>query len=40
MKNLFRDKARDNLTVSLNAIGVQAAISGRGRSEEKIENSW
>ena len=40
MKNLFRDKARDNLTVSLNVIGVQAAISGRGRSEEKIENSW
>jgi len=40
MKDLFRDKTRDNLARNLNTLGVRAELAERGRSEEKVENSW
>jgi len=40
MRDLLRDKTRDKLTQSLNALGVTAILADRGRVEEKIENSW
>ena len=40
MKERFRDKTRDELTASLNALGVQAEMSRREVVQEKAENSW
>jgi hypothetical protein len=40
MKELFRDKARDDLARNLNSLGVAAVLSERDRPEEKVENSW
>ena len=40
MKELLRDKSRDELAYALNSLGVKAEMGERGRTEEKIENSW
>lgn len=40
MKEVFRDKSRDELARNLNSLGVRADLAERGRPEEKIENSW
>lgn len=40
MKEIFRDKSRDELARSLNSLGIRADLAERGRTEEKIENSW
>jgi hypothetical protein len=40
MKEIFRDKTRDNLAQNLNSLGIRADLAERGRTEEKIENSW
>jgi hypothetical protein len=40
MKEIFRDKSRDELARDLNALGIRADLAERGRAEEKIENSW
>jgi hypothetical protein len=40
MKEIFRDKSRDELARNLNSLGVRADLAERGRTEEKIENSW
>lgn len=40
MREKLRDKTRDQLTVALNALGVQAVMAERGRPEEAIHNSW
>ena len=40
MKDLFRDKTRDNLARNLNSLGIRAELAERGRPEEKVENSW
>ena len=40
MKELLRDKSRDDLAYALNSLGVKAEMVERGRAEEKIENSW
>ena len=40
MKEIFRDKSRDELARNLNSLGVRADLAERGRAEEKIENSW
>ncbi len=40
MKEIFRDKTRDNLAQNLNSLGIRADLAKRGRMEEKIENSW
>ena len=40
MKEVFRDKSRDELARTLNSLGVRADLAERGRPEEKVENSW
>jgi hypothetical protein len=40
MKEMLRDKTRDNLAQNLNSLGIRADLAERGRAEEKIENSW
>jgi hypothetical protein len=40
MKEILRDKSRDELAQNLNRLGVRADLAERGRSEEKIENAW
>ena len=40
MKDLLRDKSRDELAYALNSIGVEAQMVERGRAEEKVEDSW
>jgi hypothetical protein len=40
MKEIFRDKSRDELAQNLNSLGIKAVLGERGRVEEKIENSW
>ncbi|MFP3879339.1 MAG: hypothetical protein ACLFVA_00055 [Dehalococcoidia bacterium] len=40
MKNIFRDKTRDDLARNLNSLGIRAKLAGRGRVEEKVENLW
>lgn len=40
MKEVFRDKSRDELARDLNSLGVRAELAERGRVEEKIENAW
>jgi len=40
MREQIRDKSRDDLAYVLNSIGLKAEMSDRGRSEEKIDNSW
>ena len=40
MKEIFRDKSRDNLAENLNSLGIRAVLAERGRAEEKVENSW
>jgi hypothetical protein len=40
MKEIFRDKTRDNLAQNLSSLGIRADLAERGRVEEKIENSW
>ena len=40
MKEKLRDKTRDKLVHSLNALGVGAAMAERGRQEESIRKSW
>jgi hypothetical protein len=40
MKEIFRDKSRDELARNLSSLGVRADLAERGRAEEKIENSW
>jgi len=39
MKEIFRDKSRDELARDLNSLGVKADLAARGRPEEKVENS-
>ncbi len=40
MKDIFRDKTRDNLARDLNSLSIRAELAERGQVEEKIENSW
>jgi hypothetical protein len=40
MREIFRDKSRDELAGNLNSLGIRADLAQRGRAEEKIENSW
>jgi hypothetical protein len=40
MKELLRDKTRDELAWELNNIGVNSEMAERGGIEEKEENSW
>jgi len=40
MKEILRDKSRDELARTLNSLGIRAALAERGRPEEKVENSW
>ena len=40
MKEVFRDKSRDELARALNSLGVRADLAERRRPEEKIEDSW
>ena len=40
MKEIFRDKSRDELARNLSSLGVRADLAERGRAEEKVENSW
>ncbi len=40
MKEALRDKTRDELTSSLNTLGIRADMSERGRVEEKMQDSW
>ena len=40
MIEMFRDKTRDKLTQNLKSLGIAAGMAERGRSEEKVENSW
>jgi hypothetical protein len=40
MREVFRDKSRDELARDLNSLGIRADLAERGRAEEKIENSW
>jgi hypothetical protein len=40
MKDMLRDKTRDNLAQNLNSLGIRADLAERDRAEEKIENSW
>ena len=40
MKELLRDKSRDELARTLNCLGIRADLAERGRPEEKVENSW
>ena len=36
----FRDKTRDNLTKTLNSLGVRAEMAERGRAEEDVRKRW
>jgi hypothetical protein len=38
MREMFRDKSRDDMAESLNSSGVEAEMAGRGRSEEGIRS--
>jgi hypothetical protein len=38
MREKLRDKTRDNLAEQLNAIGINATLSERDRTEEKVGN--
>lgn len=40
MKERFRDKTRDELTLALNELGIAATMAERGRSEEEILDRW
>jgi len=40
MKDILRDKTRDNLAGNLNSLGIRAELAERGQAEEKVENSW
>jgi len=40
MKEILRDKSRDELAWTLNSLGITANLAERGRPEEKVENSW
>src|SRR4030042_1716481 len=40
MKEIFRDKSRDELAGNLNSLGIRANLAERGWPEEKVENSW
>ena len=40
MREAFRDKTRDELAAALNALGIRAEMSDRGRDEEKVQDSW
>ena len=40
MKEMFRDKSRDELAQTLNSLGIRADLAERGHPEEKVENSW
>ena len=40
MKERLRDKTRDELTLALNALGINATMAERERPEEKIQNAW
>ena len=40
MKEIFRDKSRDELAQNLNSLGIRADLAERGWAEEKIEDSW
>jgi hypothetical protein len=40
MKEIFRDKSRDELAQNLNSLGIRADLAERGRAEEKAEDSW
>jgi hypothetical protein len=40
MREMLRDKSRDELARTLNSLGIRADLAERGRVEEKIENSW
>jgi hypothetical protein len=40
MKNVFRDKTRDNLARDLSSLGIRVELAERGRAEERVENSW
>ena len=40
MKEKLRDKTRDDLTDTLNSLGIGAAMAERGRPEESIRKPW
>ncbi len=40
MRELLRDKSRDELTDALNALGIFASMAERGRAEEGIQKPW
>ncbi len=40
MREMLRDKSRDELARTLNSLAIRANLAERGRPEEKIENSW
>ena len=40
MKERFRGKSRDELTRTLNSIGLKAELAERGQAEEKIHNPF
>ncbi len=40
MKERFRDKTRDELTLALNELGIDATMAERGRPEEDIQDTW
>ena len=40
MKERLRDKTRDELTLALHALGIDATMAERERPEEKIQNAW
>ena len=40
MKERLRDKTRDELALALNELGVEATLAERGRSVEKILDTW
>ena len=40
MKERFRDKTRDDLTLALKELGIDATMAERGRPEEDIQDTW
>ncbi len=40
MKERWRDKTRDELTLALNQLGIEAKMAERERPEEKIQDRW
>ena len=40
MKERLRDKTRDELTLALHALGIDATMAERERPEEKFQNAW